>query len=160
VASLLTIVVDKKSIYMKKRKFIGFMTVLSGLPGLAGFFHFFMGGLNFSLVMLIMLSAILFRGICGVVGGVLLWKGKRLGYQLSIIAWTYLVIVGLVSLYQLFGTDIFQSFEFSIDNKLFWSMLGKTIGKLIWGIPFIYILANQLINERAVKIAVQPSSQI
>lgn len=106
------------------------------------------------------LSAILFRGVCGVcgvcgvVGGVLLWRGQRLGYQLSIVAWTYLVIAGLMSLYQLFGTDVFQSFEFSVENKAFWSMLGKTIGKLILGAPFIYILANQLINERAAKIMV------
>lgn len=129
---------------MKKRKFIGFMTILSGLPGIGGFLLFKNGVGELSSIAVMAFLAIVCRGIFGVVGGVLLWRGERLGYQLSSIMWTYMVVVGLISFYQLFTGPYPASFELTPESRLFWSILGRTLGKLIWGIPFLYILLKAL----------------
>jgi len=136
---------------MKKRKFIGFMTVLSGVPGLIGIPLLFSIGITESPIIVIMaILAFIFRGICGVVGGVQLWRGKKIGYILSSIMWAYMVIVGLIASYQL-STEVFAAtYEFSVENNLFWSAFGKILGKLIWGVPFLYILITDLKKHRIV----------
>lgn len=103
-----------------------------------------MGGFPFSYITLLFGAAFIFRGICGVTGGVLLWQGKKLGYQLSIVAWLYLVIIACAATYQMFFTDLFTSYAFTVENKLFTSLFGKTMGKFLWGIPILYILIREL----------------
>ena len=133
---------------MKKRKFVGFMTILWGVPGLAGMLLFMNGFDELSFLVFLALLAVIFRGLCGVVGGVLLWRGSKLGYQLSLVMWMYMLVVGLIAFYQLFTGPYFTSFEFTPDNQLFWSAFGKNGGKLIWGVPFIYILIKSLFESR------------
>jgi hypothetical protein len=136
---------------MKKRKFIGFMTVLSGLPGIAGITFFFMFGFSFSSMALLAIAAILFRGVAGTIGGILLWKGKRLGYQLSIVCHSYLMIAGVITLYQILIAGGEVSFAFTPENQFFLKALSRSIGKLIWGIPFIFILSRDLFNSKNVE---------
>lgn len=130
---------------MTKRKIIGFMTILGGIPGVGGLLHFMNDIGEVSLGFVLIVLAVFCRGICGVVGGVLLWRGNKLGYQLSIVMWGYMVIVGLLAFYQIFTDPHFTSFEFSPENSVFWSVIGKSAGKLIWGIPFLYILTRDLL---------------
>jgi len=145
---------------MKKRQFIGFMTILAGLPGLGGLLLLLndIGEINFTLIMVIL--AVLCRGFCGVAGGVLLWRGNKLGYQLSTVAWGFMVIVAFMAFYQLFTGPYFTSFEFTSENKLFWSVFGKSAGKLLWGIPFLYIMIRDLnifTHKNTTEATVEPS---
>jgi len=129
---------------MKKRKFIGAITFLTGLPGLAVIAIMFWGEFVFSYMTLLIIAAFIFRGVCGVTGGVLLWQGKKLGYQLSILTWLYLVIIAFAATYQMFFTDIFTSYAFTVENKMFTSFFGKTMGKFLWGVPILYILIRDI----------------
>ncbi len=111
----------------------------------------FINDFAFSLLSALALAAFIFRGVCGVTGGVLLWQGRKLGYQLSIITWLYMVVIAFAASYQIFFTDIFTSYELTVENKLFASMLGKTMGKFLWGIPILYILIRELKSSGQVK---------
>ncbi len=130
---------------MKKRKFVGFMTVLGGVPGLFGIVILLNGLGELSFLVFMAILAVLCRGLCGVVGGILIWRGSKLGYQLSAVMWCYMVVVGLMAFYQLFTGPYFTSFEFSTENQVFWSAFGKSAGKLLWGIPFLYLILKDLV---------------
>jgi hypothetical protein len=130
---------------MRRRWFVGLVTILSGLAGLMAPLVFVLLGLRLSALLLVMtMLAFLLRGVAGTVGGVLVWRGKRLGYQLAALSWSYLVIVGTVALVQLFTASESSAGFLARDSRLFWRAVGASLGKLLWGIPFLCILVRDL----------------
>jgi len=130
---------------MKKRRVIGFFTVLAGLPGLAMPLLPFLG-LDLSWFVLVMGSlAFALRGVAGTVGGVLLWRGSRRGYQLTAVCWTYLVLFGIAAIVHLFTSgQLGVPFVFEPENRWVWREISKSLGKLIWGAPIVYVLLRDL----------------
>ena len=145
---------------MKKREFIGLMTILGGIPGFGALITIAMGNTNSSYITFLIMAALLFRGVCGTIGGILLWQGKRIGYIFSLTCWLYMVIVGTMTSCTIFSGDLFKNFEFSPDNQFFWSALGSSAGKIFFGTPFIFILTRDLIitREKASTRTLNPSS--
>ena len=131
---------------MKKRKVVGIFTFLCGLPGIAAILLFGFSGFNLSLITLLALTAFVFRGVFGTVGGIMLCMGKRTGYILSTISWGYLLIVGVFSFYQIFSNGFFTSFDFTPENHMFWKLFAKSTGKIFWGGLITAILAKDLIK--------------
>jgi hypothetical protein len=130
---------------MRRRWFIGLVTILTGLAGLAAPLVLMFFGSSISAFLFVMtILAFGLRGVAGTVGGVLVWRGRRLGYQLSVACWLYLVIVGLVALVQLFTGSPPSSPALGPESRLFWRALGTSLGKLFWGIPILYILIRDL----------------
>ena len=131
---------------MKKRKYISFMTMLVSLPGLFAPAVLFMEIENMQLLLLA-ITAFLLRGVCGVVGSVMLWRGKKLGYKLASVSWAYITVVALYSLIVL-HMQVPPSFEFNeINHMVYLKPLSNGLGKLIWGLPILYILIRDLKNN-------------
>ena len=131
--------------FLKPRKLIAVFTALQGAAGLLGgaalLSLFFLGAFPpmSTLTVAIVITAFIARGMCGAFGAVLLWKGTQLGYQLSVVCWLYLVTVGLVAVVQI------SSLEF-LDSTMA-RHVGPTFGKLLFGIPFFYVLVSDLLSK-------------
>lgn len=124
---------------MKKRKIIAIVTILTGLPGLLGILTF--GAIS----PLLILIAVAIRGFCGVFGGIYVWKGKKLGYQLSLVMWGYLLAVSVYNIYQVYtGNNLYILLDESYKLKT----LANSLGKLIWGIPIVIILIQDLLRQQ------------
>ncbi|EMI17092.1 membrane protein [Rhodopirellula maiorica SM1] len=131
---------------LKPRRLIAVFTALHGVAGLLG------GAALLSMVFLdvvstlnvltvaLLITVFIARGMCGAVGAILLWKGARLGYQLSVVCWLYLVTVGLAAVVQM------PYLEFSDPTMA--RHIGSTFGKLLFGIPFLYVLVSDLFSKR------------
>jgi hypothetical protein len=131
---------------MRKRKFIGFMTVLTGLPGLGALLLFTMSAESSIGFIALILVAVVLRGVCGVVGGVLIWKGNKLGYYFSAVTWLYLVVIGSYTVIQLHTNPVITpSFDLNqFNHAVYLKPLSTSLGKIIWGIPFIAIIFRDL----------------
>jgi uncharacterized membrane protein len=134
---------------VNKFKITGLLTFIAGVPGLGGFWLIGYLG-NFPLAAkIIVINAIFFRGICGTLGGILIWRGSKWGYYLTLISWIYLVVVSFLTLNQLSSQGIVISYGFLQEN---YSSIGRpflfAILKIIFGIPIIYIVFNGLKNIR------------
>ncbi len=133
---------------MKKRKIIGLLTILAGLPGLGGFW--LIGQLdNFPLLAtVIVFNAIFFRGICGTVGGILIWRGSKWGYYLTLITWLYLIVVSVLTLNQLYNNGIVLSYGFLEEN---YSSFGRPFLlsslKILFGIPIVHVVLSVLLKS-------------
>ncbi len=131
------------------KKLIALVTFFAGLPGLAGIYVLIKLSKLPPGAELIVVNAILFRGICGTLGGILLWTGRRIGSYLALVTWFYLIIVSVLTLLSLYnkGIDLstaFQSGQLAAFGRPFaWSVV-----KLILGIPVVYILIRELSRER------------
>tara|TARA_R110002111_G_scaffold199222_1_gene264793 strand:- start:17 stop:454 length:438 start_codon:yes stop_codon:yes gene_type:complete len=129
---------------------IAVFTALHGLAGLLG------GILLLAMIFLKMIPAVstlmvaftiiafIARGICGAVGAILLWQGTKRGYQLSLVCWAYLVVVGLIAVVQMPLLDL--------PNATLARHIGSTLGKLIFGIPFLYLLTSDLLRLNSPEV--------
>jgi len=137
---------------VKKRKIIGILTVLAGLPGLGGFW--LIGILSdFPIAAtIIVIDAILFRGLCGVAGGILIWRGSKWGCYLTLVTWVYLVLVSILTIIQLYNNGIEFSYAFLVEN---YSSYGRrfiySIVKIIAGVPIIYLVLNSILKSYQAK---------
>lgn len=142
---------------MKKRKIIGLLTILAGFPGFGGFW--LIGELdNFPLMAtVIVFNAILFRGICGTIGGILIWRGSKWGYYLSLISWLYLIVVSVLTFNHLYNNGIVISYGFLEEN---FSSFGRPLLlsslKVLFGIPIVHIVLNDLLKTYKSNYSVQP----
>jgi len=133
---------------LKKQRIIGLLTILAGLPGLGGFW--LLGQLeNFPpMAAIIIFNSIFFKAICGIVGGVLIWRGIKWGYFLTLIAWLYLIIVSVFTLVQLYNNGIVLSYSFLEAN---FSTVGRpfmmSMLKMLFGIPIVHIVLNSLLKD-------------
>lgn len=137
---------------MNKQKIIGFITILAGLPAIGGFW--LIGQLdNFPLTAtIIVVNAIIFRAICGTVGGILIWRGSRWGYYLTLLCWLYLILVSFLTLIQLYDNGIVLSYGFLEQN---YSSFGRpfllSVLKIIFGIPIVHIVINNLLRAHKIR---------
>ncbi len=77
----------------------------------------------------------------------MLWKGKRLGYQLATATWAYMVVAALYSLVVL-HMHVTPSFELNeVNHVLYLKPLSNGLGKLLWGLPILYILIRDLTTK-------------
>ncbi len=133
---------------MKKRNIIGLLTILVGLTGLGGLW--LIGQLNsFPFpARVIVFNAIFFKGICGLSGGILIWRGVRWGYYITLVCWLYLIVVSFLSLIQIFGNEIELSYGFLEQN---YSTFGRSfliaVLKIVMGIPIIHIIFKDLLKS-------------
>lgn len=121
------------------------ITFIAGLPGLGALM---LVGLfpDFPLpAKLVVINSFLLRGICGTVGGVLLWRGSKWGYYLSIITWLYLITVSALTLSQLFDNGMVLSTALMNEHyDEFGRALFRSTLKILIGVPVIYLLFYSL----------------
>ncbi|MBI2201921.1 MAG: hypothetical protein HYU43_08280 [Armatimonadetes bacterium] len=127
------------------------MTILFAVPAVLAILGLFAAGMLPPKLLVIIFVGIVCRGVCGLVGGVLLCKGRRLGYVLASVAWTYALIVGAITLCSIFLGQ--NAALLRADQAGFAKALGTSLGKLIWGIPFLSILVRDLLESRKGKAA-------
>jgi hypothetical protein len=129
------------------KKLIALVTFLAGLPGLAGIYLLFKLGNLPSGAVLIVVNAIVFRGVCGTLGGILLWTGRRIGSYLALVTWSYLVIVSVLTLLSLYEKGFQLSTAFRDDHlAAFGKPFAWSVAKLALGIPIFYILITDLLR--------------
>jgi len=96
---------------------------------------------------IVVINAIVFRGLCGTAGGVLIWRGSKWGYYLTLITWLYLVVVSILTITELYNSGIMISYGFLSEN---YSTFGRrflySVLKLAAGLPIIYILFNSILK--------------
>ncbi len=132
---------------LKKQRIIGLLTVLAGLPGLGGFW--LIGQLDNlpQFATIIVFNAIFFRGLCGIVGGIFIWRGSIWGYYLTLLTWLYLIIVSVLTLNHLYNSGLVFSFSFLEEN---YSSFGRAFLlsslKILFGIPIVYMVINVLLK--------------
>jgi uncharacterized membrane protein (DUF2068 family) len=131
------------------KKLIALVTLLAGLPGLAGIYLLFKLGNLPSGAVLIIVNAIVFRGVCGTLGGVLLWTGRRIGSYLALVTWSYLLIVSVLTLISLYEKGLHIATAFRDDHlAAFGKPLAWSVVKLAIGIPVFYYLITDLMRTR------------
>lgn len=74
-----------------------------------------------------------------IIGGILLWKGTKWGYQLSTIGWLVILYASIMSIYVAFQPDTNEAARFTmIVNGLF----------IVIGIPVVVILMRDIIAKQ------------
>ena len=131
------------------KKLIALVTFLAGISGLAGIYLLFKPGNLPPGAVLIVVNAIVFRGVCGTLGGILLWTGRRIGSYLTLVAWFYLVIVSILTIFSLYNKDLHLSTALRGDHlAAFGKPLAWSAVKLALGIPVIYYLVTELMRTK------------
>lgn len=133
---------------MKKQKIIAVLTILAGIPGLGGFW--LIGQLDeFPFIAtVVVFNAIFFRAVCGLLGGMLIWRGSKWGYYLTLITWLYLIIVSILTFNQLYNNGIVISYEFLEENYTnFGRPLLLSILKVLFGIPIVHFVLKDLMKS-------------
>ncbi|MEQ9617768.1 MAG: hypothetical protein RIG61_01170 [Deltaproteobacteria bacterium] len=131
------------------RSLIALITLLAGLPGLAGIYLLYKLGNLPAGAVIIVVNAVVFRGICGTAGGMLLLKGKRAGYYLTAIVWIYLVTVSFMTIIQLYNKGVLLDPALIMDNfTTYEKALAWAAAKIIIGLPVLYWVLNRLYYGR------------
>jgi hypothetical protein len=137
---------------VKKRKIIGLLTILAGLPGLGGLLLLDRLDSYPSAAVIVVVNAIVIRGICGTFGGILIWRGSKWGYYLSLVTWLYLVAVSILTFTQLYDSGVLLSFDFLKEH---YSRFGRpfllSFLKVFFGLPILYIILNDLLRTHDLK---------
>jgi len=130
-------------------KAIGLITIVAGFPGLGALLLVGMFA-EFPLpAKMVVINSFILRGICGIAGGILLWRGSKWGYYLSLIAWLYLVTVSVLTLSDLFDKGLILSLSFLQENyPNFGRPFTRSIIKILPGIPIIYLIFKTLSEKR------------
>ena len=130
-------------------KLAAFLTVAAALPSLGGLL--LIGKLENLPVAatVVVVNSLIFRGTCGILGGILLWRGSRWGYYLSLIAWLYLVTVSLLTLWDLHGKGLVLSLSFLQENySAFGRPFARSLIQVVLGLPIIYVIFKDLGRRR------------
>jgi len=137
---------------VEKRKITGLLTILAGLPGLAGLLLLDRLDSYPLAAVIVVVNAIAIRGICGTLGGILIWRGNKWGYYLSLITWLYLVVVSILTFAQLYDNGVILSFGFLKEN---YTSFGRpfllSLLKVLFGLPIILIILNDLLRAYGSK---------
>ena len=131
---------------------VGLVTIVTGLPGLGALLLLGMFS-DFPLpAKVVVINSFVLRGLCGIVGGILLWRGNKWGYYLSLIAWLYLVAVSALTLSDLFDKGLVMSLSFLQENyPAFGRPFTRSVIKIILGIPIIYLIIKTLGKKRGIN---------
>ncbi len=137
---------------MKKRKIIGLLTILAGLPGLGGILLLDRLDSYPTAAVIVVVNAIVIRGICGTFGGILIWRGSKWGYYLCLITWLYLIVVSILTFAQLYDSGVVLSFGFLKEH---YSSFGRpfllSFVKVLFGLPIVHIILNELLRANSLK---------
>lgn len=130
---------------MEKRKIIGILTVLIAFPYLF-LSVVLIGRYDFPIIhwfILEKLSIVAF----GIIGGVLLWNGRRIGYILSTIAWIIVFAESSSTFYHFyFGKGYLKTYEF-LDRT--WR--NYTLLEAIPSILIVFLLIRDLSTSPKIK---------
>lgn len=134
-------------------KAVGLITIVAGLPGLGALLLIGMFS-DFPLAAkMVVINSFVLRGLSGVVGGILLFRGSRWGYYLSLIAWLYLVTVSVLTILDLFDKGLALTFSFLQENyPEFGRPLIRSLIKIILGVPIIYYIFKSLGKNRGIGV--------
>jgi ABC-type multidrug transport system permease subunit len=130
-------------------KLAAFLTVAAALPSLGGLL--LIGKLENLPVAatVVVVNSLIFRGTCGILGGILLWRGSRWGYYLSLIAWLYLVTLSLLTLWDLHGKGLVLSLSFLQESySAFGRPFARSLIQVVLGLPIIYVIFKDLGRRR------------
>ena len=131
------------------KKIIAVLTLLEGLAGLTGIYVLYKLGNLPAGAIFIVVNAIVFRGVCGTAGGILLWSGKRWGNYLTALSWLYLIVVSVLTLIGLYNRGLILSAGFlSANCASFGKPLGWSLVKLLLGIPIVYLVTMNRLRAR------------
>lgn len=123
------------------------MTILAGLPGLGGFW--LIGQLDNlpHFATIIVFNAIFFRGLCGLIGGIFIWRGSKWGYYLTLVTWLYLIVVSVLTLNQLYNNGMVFSYSFLEENySSFGGAFLLSSLKILFGLPIVHLVLNSLLK--------------
>lgn len=133
------------------RILIGIITILAGLPALGGIYLLYKWSSPPSGVLIVIVNAVLFRGFCGTVGGVLLLLRRRWGYYLTALSWLYMITVSFMTVIKLYRSGaIFEAGSISRNFSTVGESLAWSAAKLILGIPIIHYIAGVILRQRLV----------
>lgn len=123
---------------MKKRRFLSSLTIIAAIPSFA-FVIFFTTSYDAPLTHWFVIEKLVIVFSC-IIGGVLLWKGSKWGYQLSVVGWLVILYASIVSIYVAFqpATKEAARFTMFIKDGLF----------LTIGIPVFFILVRDIITRK------------
>lgn len=103
------------------KKGLGIITVLFGLPALLAIVAILSipdvresttdvwGGLSLNLVTINILLTVIVRGIGGIIGGIMLYKGMEKGYYICGVVWGYFLLTSLISLVVTLSSDVLET---------------------------------------------------
>lgn len=130
-------------------KAVGLLTIVAGLPGLGAVMLIGMFP-DFPLpAKMVVVNSFVLRGLCGIIGGILLWRGQRWGYYLTLAAWLYLVTVSILTIMDLFDKGLILSFQFLQENyPAFGRPFARSVVKLVLGAPIIYFVFKEMNKHR------------
>lgn len=123
---------------MKKRPFLGALTVLLAIPSLL-LLVYFAAQYKPPLAHWFVLEKVVIS-VSSVIGGVLLWRGSVWGYRISVIAWGLAVISSLASLVSLYQA----SAQSGITESLQTIWMSKDVVYIFIASPVLYILAHDI----------------
>jgi hypothetical protein len=130
---------------LEKRKIIGILTVLIAFPDLF-LSVLLIGRYDFPINHWFVLEKLLIV-VFGIIGGILLWNGRRIGYILSIIAWMIVFKESSLSLYHFyFGTG---HLEANALLKRLWR--NYALLEVIPSILIVFILIRDLITSSKIQ---------
>lgn len=131
------------------RGLVALVTLLAGLPGLAGIYLLYKLGNLPAGAIIVVVNAVVFRGVCGTAGGLLLFEGKRAAYYLSAVVWIYLVTVSFMTLIGFYNKGAFPDPYLIMDNfSIYGKALAWSLAKIIIGLPVLYWLLSGLYYDR------------
>ena len=134
------------------------ITFIAALPGLGALM---LVGLfaEFPLpAKMVVLNSFILRGVFGTVGGVLLWRGSKWGYYLSIITWLYLITVSVLTISDLFDKGMVLSTAFQAEHfNEFGRVFSRSMLKIVLGVPIVYLLFNKLGQAREMNNRLDPN---
>ena len=130
---------------MKKRRIIGLLSVLIAFPNLFLCIGL-LGWHDFPITHWLVLEKLSII-VCGIIGGVLLWNGRRTGYLLSIIAWLIVFKGSSSSLYYFyFGKGHLEANALLKQVWRNYALLG-----VIPSILILFILLRDLITSSKIQ---------
>lgn len=131
------------------RILIGIITILAGLPALGGFYLLYRWSNPPTGVLIVIVNAVLFRGFCGTIGGVLLLLRRKWGYYLTALSWLYMITVSFMTVIKFYRSGvIFDAGSISQNFSTVGEPLAWSAAKLILGIPIIYYIADVVFKQR------------
>lgn len=125
---------------MKKRKFLGIITVLAAVPALA-FLGFFLLSYSPPISHWLVWEKTAIGFFC-LIGGIMLWKGSLWGYRLSTIGWGLIVFV---------HASILKAFYTNLDKINFINYLAKvwfSVAFILIGTLIIFILLHDILRKK------------
>jgi hypothetical protein len=127
---------------MAKRPFLGFITVVVGIPFLAFLIYFVSRYEPPLLHWFVWENALIV--VSSLIGGLLLWQGNVWGYRLSAFAWLLVVFASLSSLVALFQS----SGSSDVTDALAKLWMGKDLVLLVIGALATYPIVRDLLQTK------------